>query len=142
MKWGTGKLEIEVAWNDDREHWVKTNRVFVEECGGIKISELTNEQVEEANVKAIQAFAHYLQDVNHNTSYPEEDTNAPKDIEDLKYRLTGLTVHIAERGRVLHELLYEGNKMASMFLDKKLLDEMEEMIQKYRKTLKEYEENK
>lgn len=138
MKWGKGELEIEVAWNDDREHWVKTNRVFVEECGGIKISELTNEQVEEANVKAIQAFAHYLQDVNHNTSDPEEDTNAPKDIEDLKYRLTGLTVHIADRGRILNELLYKENRVVTMFLDESNLDELEEMIRKYRKTLEEY----
>lgn len=138
MKWGKGKLEIEVAWNDDREHWVKTNRVFVEECGGIKISELTNEQVEEANVKAIQAFARYLQDVNHNTSDPEEDTNAQKDIEDLKYRLTGLTVHIADRGRILNELLYKENRVVTMFLDESNLDELEEMIRKYRKTLEEY----
>lgn len=63
-------------------------------------------------------------------------------IMELRYLLTGLSVHIAEQGHIINELLYEDGRMRTMFLDEGALNLLEEMIQKYRKTLKEYEENK
>lgn len=62
------------------------------------------------------------------------------EIMELKYLLTGLSVHIAEQGHIINELLYEDGRMRAMFLDEGALNLLEEMIKKYRQTLKEYNE--
>lgn len=61
-------------------------------------------------------------------------------IKELRYLLTGLSVHIAEQGRIINALLYEDDRMRTMFLDEGALNLLEEMIKEYRKTLKEYNE--
>ena len=62
------------------------------------------------------------------------------EIMELRYLLTGLSVHIAEQGHIINELLYEDGRMRTMFLDEGALNLLEEMIKKYRQTLKEYNE--
>lgn len=61
-------------------------------------------------------------------------------IKELRYLLTGLSVHIAEQGCIINALLYEDGRMRTMFLDEGALNLLEEMIKEYRKTLKEYNE--
>ena len=61
-------------------------------------------------------------------------------IMELRYLLTGLSVHIAEQGHIINELLYEDGRMRTMVLDEGALNLLEEMIKKYRQTLKEYNE--
>ena len=61
-------------------------------------------------------------------------------IKELRYLLTGLSVHIAEQGHIINAMLYEDGRMRTMFLDEGALNLLEEMIKKYRQTLKEYNE--
>lgn len=60
-----------------------------------------------------------------------------KNIKDLEYQLTGLTAHIADRGRALYESVFHNNRMIRANLDIKELDRLEEMIQEYRETSEE-----
>lgn len=126
--WTEGQIEIEVRWSEDDSNWVKSRKVFTED--EIKVSELTHQQVADANTKAVGAF------IRHLKSLPEYEA---KDIKNMEYRLGGLAGHIANNARILNDCMYHRSLMVSMSLIVDCLQCLENLIPEYKKALREYQ---